>query len=1738
VRLQLRKKSIVSLLLAVIMLLVSLGIPAVYAADKDALDALIAEATALNLSGFNNPASTWAKPLATLEDALTYAQTVSGDAAAEQAVIDSAAAALKDAIDGIIPNNGRPSASTAGFDLEEVRMVDPDATKETKSLFAYLKNSSESRVLFGHQQDVSNGISGASSDTYKDVNTYPAVVGLNYTQSMATSVRNLYNMGIICEINAHGGSAAVGGNMTTNSGYGSMSDLESVAKCLPGYSINASNATYYNRLITYLDNVANTMKSLTVSTTDSTLIPVIFRPWHEHNGDWFWWDCTTATEGEFKQLFRFTVEYLRDIKDVHNVIYAFSPNGHYADIEEYLYGYPGDDIIDILGIDIYWDGPQVNHNWWSQLTNDMRVVSAYAKKTGKIAALTEFGLRWCAGGNGFYYPSANTYSGWGTSAPYGTEWFTKLRDAIINDEQTQMAYMATWANFTGVTQFWVPYRGYTGGNVADRGDHELLPDFIKYYNQDDVLFADRLGNANLYNLEVKNSVPLPALIKVEAPVWKQTISGSSYRVLVYPRPEKDDGIASVTIQLGNLPPVAAEPYSAGSFTKYYSAVIDTTQVSDGKTAITAVLTTEKGKVITEVHDISVRNGAVPVIDYTRIIDDFESYDNTNDNRTDLNRTWARASNAGSLPSGWSSYVYGTDTPDMNALRLRPSPFIEGSTALQMKYDNLNQNRSTTKYFGSSIVRRFVPIGTNTGIDWTGRSHIGFWVKPDSKDSELCFSIIVGTGGNANYFRARYATLAQYGFDKTKHNVAQYVKVPISAFRNNSNAALSEANLRNVTGFAIAIYGDSEKGNQAYMSGLNDLEFYLFDDIKLFDPIDRTALNALLAEFEGADEYDYTAASWADFGVYLVAATSVSSKEDWQLDQETVDKAVAALAQAKSGLVLDGGISLRFTPQYPSAAGETISAVARFVNDGAAVSGNLIVAIYNNNGTLRSVNYEPFTALGGKATVIENSIILPADFDQVSIKAFVWDDNYIPLCDSATFALLKMVNEKSTPATRSVFAYLKDQPNKLMFGHQTDETGLVSGSDTVRAVSDRPAVYATSVGESVANIRNAYARGQIISAEHHIGIAAGFGSSYGNTTTGDMAWGQRLVPGNAYHANLINYLRNTVAPWARSLTVSASDPTLIPIIYRPWHEHNGDWFWWNTPNTTEGEMAEIFRITVEYLRDVEGITNFIYAFSPNGHFDSEEEYLYAYPGDEYIDLLGIDIYWDVPESNPDWFDLMVRDCRIAMNYANKTGKAAALTECGLRWDTKDGFEPLGTHEGNNRAKGVAGLETRVLSDEQRTFYTTMADRILGDNLANQIAYMSVWRQGTDSSNLHFWVPFTDYTAGSSIQPTDRRGYLGDHQALENFREYYANPNILFLSDTVNDPKFSLKVQTAHNDPYVSIKAPVKDAILMANPPAPNPAYSIPNLNPRPSNPEAGKYRVLVYPTLLDSGDTVKEVTVYFANQTLTAVEGTDLGGNTGNNNPKYYYADIDITADAVADGRHDISTRVVTSAGKVLTAKHSVKVANTPVPARNPYVIDDFESYDPTDDNRTDLERVWFRDSGCMVGLRLREAGIGDAVGFGTGNVLRLKYDTCRKGASSTGTITTHTNNIYWSGFYRTYSPTVNWTAVKKLQVEVQSDGKPQNLAFLITAGGRIYQAYARDSEIPYDRTKTTPQTLLIDISSFKLMNSSGFGVSIPSTDLASVSRFSVRMESDPGVYFAGLNASEFYLFDDIRWITE
>ena len=85
---------------------------------------------------------------------------------------------------------------------------------------------------------------------------------------------------------------------------------------------------------------------------------------------------------------------------------------------------------------------------------------------------------------------------------------------------------------------------------------------------------------------------------------------------------------------------------------------------------------------------------------------------------------------------------------------------------------------------------------------------------------------------------------------------------------------------------------------------------------------------------------------------------------------------------------------------------------------------------------------------------------------------------------------------------------------------------------------------------------------------------------------------------------------------------------IPVIFRPLHEHTQTWNWWGSSATTEEEFIAFWRFIVSYLRDTQGIHNVIYAISPQMdavYEDTEGRLLFRWPGDEWVDFIGMDCY---------------------------------------------------------------------------------------------------------------------------------------------------------------------------------------------------------------------------------------------------------------------------------------------------------------------------------------------------------------------------------------------------------------------------------------------------------------------------------------------------------------------------------
>ena len=189
---------------------------------------------------------------------------------------------------------------------------------------------------------------------------------------------------------------------------------------------------------------------------------MIFRPYHEFDGDWFWWGRAHCTIDEFKTLWRFTVSYLRDSIHVHNFIYAFSPDNRFITEEQFLARYPGDDWVDMVGMDNYGDWGRDGRYDLDAGIKKLKIVSDYAQKAGKLAAFTETGLE---------------------SIP-NTTWWTETLLKSLKKERLKLTYVLVWRNDTkSPTHYYAPFPGH----ISEK-------DFIAFYNDPYTLFEKDLKN--------------------------------------------------------------------------------------------------------------------------------------------------------------------------------------------------------------------------------------------------------------------------------------------------------------------------------------------------------------------------------------------------------------------------------------------------------------------------------------------------------------------------------------------------------------------------------------------------------------------------------------------------------------------------------------------------------------------------------------------------------------------------------------------------------------------------------------------------------------------------------------------------------------------------------------------------------------------------------------------------------------------------------------------------------------------------------------------------------------------------------------------------------------------------------------------------------------------------------------------------------------------------------------------
>lgn len=107
---------------------------------------------------------------------------------------------------------------------------------------------------------------------------------------------------------------------------------------------------------------------------------------------------------------------------------------------------------------------------------------------------------------------------------------------------------------------------------------------------------------------------------------------------------------------------------------------------------------------------------------------------------------------------------------------------------------------------------------------------------------------------------------------------------------------------------------------------------------------------------------------------------------------------------------------------------------------------------------------------------------------------------------------------------------------------------------------------------------------------------------------------------------------------------------IPVLWRPYHEPNLACFWWGKNG---GERyIELWRQMYDRYTNYHGLNNLIWCWSA-GMGDAAEMYDY-FPGNAYVDVIGIDIYQNDGRYNQGYYDALVK-------IAN--GKPIGISECG-------------------------------------------------------------------------------------------------------------------------------------------------------------------------------------------------------------------------------------------------------------------------------------------------------------------------------------------------------------------------------------------------------------------------------------------------------------------------------------------
>lgn len=255
----------------------------------------------------------------------------------------------------------------------------------------------------------------------------------------------------------------------------------------------------------------------------------------------------------------------------------------------------------------------------------------------------------------------------------------------------------------------------------------------------------------------------------------------------------------------------------------------------------------------------------------------------------------------------------------------------------------------------------------------------------------------------------------------------------------------------------------------------------------------------------------------------------------------------------------------------------------------------------------------------------------------------------PLCRA-----VEPVNPNLIPEARKVLAYLESVYGKQVLGainrpDQAEEIFATTGKYPVIVGIDlcgwnSPTwgeSYTKNVQKSVDAAKDWWQRGGIVTMQWHWKHPLKPDGSAWVTPpkgTGPFDLAKATTPGTEEHKAVMADLAKHGDYLEQILDAR------VPVLWRPLHEIDGGWFWWTDAEAPENTAA-LWRMIFDYFVKERHLDNLIWVYNSGLRAGNQGKDVVAieyrkrfYPGAEYVDISGIDIYpsdwygWPKPQDS--------------------------------------------------------------------------------------------------------------------------------------------------------------------------------------------------------------------------------------------------------------------------------------------------------------------------------------------------------------------------------------------------------------------------------------------------------------------------------------------------------------------------